>query len=373
MRLFTVLYLFAFCFGANAQYIYKKYDNADIVVIGRVVESKIQHGWTGRRRNHDEASTGAEIVVVKIEVTRQIKGDCPRTIDVATPHGGLGIRMASRELGFYQGAVGTTAIWFIRTSEDGDFLSGGRRRLGAPSEPTDDLFHLDGARYGLSLPNDGGSQIELAEADLPNRGNPFLDIAEALVVNAKLDPERRWYYFENLTDLSPFGFGSEDRSKLEQDMFKNWMDAHLHEALNPATDAELMDEYALRIRFGQFEYCDKFTDMFVRTKGIGMTANFPLTLGTNENGLRVYAVAEPRLARELALGFMYCTELSRRRDICKQLIARFDEDHLLDVGILEAVSKLMDWPDVSPYESETHRAFGDLSTQIEIARFRLNN
>lgn len=373
MRIFPLLFIVLLLpLSAAGQYIYNISKFSDIVVVGTVVRTDtLEGGWVGRRDGRDMYAK-ASMTKITVNVSRYLFGAGESQLSFICParytsdSGSAPPRIKAQ--------VGTTAVWFVRSSSDGSFYEDLPSSFWRGGESKSDrLYHLDGASFGQAVPAELMPQIVLKDPTMPNRGNMFLDIAEALVLNAKLDPERRWYYFENLTDLSPFGFGSEDRSKLEQDMFKNWMDAHLHEALNPATDAELMDEYALRIRFGQFEYCDKFTDMFVRTKGIGMTANFPLTLGTNENGLRVYAVAEPRLARELALGFMYCAELSRRRDICKQLIARFDEDHLLDVGILEAVSKLMDWPDVSPYESETHRAFGDLSTQIEIARFRLNN
>lgn len=357
--------------SVSAQYIYNKFDRSDIVLVGGVTKvEEISGGWQGER-NGSERNNQIHFFRFSISASRFLKGIGPPTLEVICPAGFAYVNGNWPRHNLV--AVGTTAAWFIRTSTNGDFLLDGSPNRDRPERPRDMLYHLDGAQYGLCMPGNGYAQVVLKDGQVTSRGNAYLDLAELLVRNAAIDLEHRSYYFELLSDLSPVGFGSEDRSKQEQDVFKNWIDAHLHEALNPATDAELMDEYALRIRFGQFEYCDKFTDMFVRTKGIGMTANFPLTLGTNENGLRVYAVAEPRLARELALGFMYCAELSRRRDICKQLIARFDEDHLLDVGILEAVSKLMDWPDVSPYESETHRAFGDLSTQIEIARFRLNN
>ncbi len=362
---------------AKAQYTYRQFDVSDLVLIGTVthVEELSHVGWIGRR-DGSEHNEQAHFFRFTIRVSRILKGACPSEFDCVCPSG-LAYISQRIPASTIPVAEGTTAVWFVMTSSDGTIpLTLPRLDLGEKYRGQQQVFHVEGAAYGLSYVYEpslcGHSQIILKDDQIPNRGNVFLDMAELFVHNAAIDPDHRYYYFEQFTDLSPVGFGREDRSKQEQDMFKAWMDAHLTEALNPKSDAEKMDEYALRIRFGQLEYCDRFTDLFVKLKGKGLTAPFPLSLGSNDNGLRIYRICDPRLARELALGFMYATDSGRKREVCKALITRFGEDHFLDVGILEAMTKLMDWPDTSPYD-ETIHAYADLTKQIEIARFRLNN
>lgn len=201
----------------------------------------------------------------------------------------------------------------------------------------------------------------------------MLYFADLFLVSALQDKQRAPYYLMLIQDVTPlqtmfFGLGNGKPDlkgkELEQAMY--WLENRFGKLYKAMTNSERLNEYAVRMAWGQKEYEDEFVSLYLSDPD-ALEVYFPKMFKI-ESVLLLAEKGDPDLARHCFLGLRFRKDL--KEQITKIAVKRLGETHRLDAGILECLAEIWDRPDLSPFVTEGNmvKIADDLSKQIEEAK-----
>jgi hypothetical protein len=353
-------------FTANAQYVRSIFDASDIVIVGQVQwVADSEQGYF-----HTVGSTSRTAVAVRevrLRVLAVIKGTATSSVSIALPKSFTWYDEPMRPgtPTVYDVRQNQKAIWFLRRAVDGDFTEDLRSLVGAYPR----MWKAPGLQLSVSeLQGPHPSAIPVSRTEVSGHECPILKLADLFAANAAVGTAEADFYLAYLADLTPeplktIGYGK-DLAGAEVAEHMAWL-INRFPVLFPEDVAwRRLSAMAVKMQWGQEELSAAFTDLYISAGPSALHGRFP-QIARNQDAIRLISVVPSNLAGALIRGLK--RDRADRSEITRRAVRRFGEDHYLDGNILEALWKLWDMPELSPFAGNGS-LLDDLSAKIALAR-----
>lgn len=291
-----------------------------------------------------------------LRVLHSIKGDiAPGTVEIAVP--GPLIEETPFGQGYFSGKIGRKSLWYLQRNVEGKFGEDGRA-----------MWQARGLQYAPI--ERSGVQFELVETEFRRSPDPIIELAELFAVNWAKRPRGYGMYVEQIRLIDPIGLAGYRGNRLRPDdpqrarLFE-WLDRRLPEILGPNRSTEdLLNEYSVRLSWGQDEYSKRFTDLYLADPR-SLKAALPAYLELVDL-IRIFMASERALCAQLAASLPKTMPTEDRVRVTRKVLDFLAVDRTYDVPFLNALSSWWSRPDLSPLERGRVKA--DLAPIVEQAR-----
>jgi|GEM_PF-1574031 len=293
---------------------------------------------------------------VTLRVLASIKGDVPLgELDIAVPD--IYVEDSGIErTGFFSRRIGMKGLWFLQRHSDGKFRDEGEPKWQAPG--------LTYAPMSLS-----DRQFELVETEFRRNSDPLIELAELFAVNWARRPRGYKMYVEQVRRIDPLTMCGYRGSPLLPDdpqrarLFE-WLDRRLPEILGERSAEDLLNEYSVRLSWGQDQYSKRFTDLYLSDPR-SLKCALPAYLDLFDL-LRIFMASERALCAQLAASLPKTMPAEDRVRVTRKVLDFLAIDRTYDVPFLNALADWWSRPDLSPLEQGKPKP--DLTPLIEQAR-----
>ncbi|HRF61179.1 MAG TPA: hypothetical protein PLH94_14850 [Fimbriimonadaceae bacterium] len=287
-----------------------------------------------------------------LRIIASIKGEATGQIDVAV-HEPLMEDLYGGN-GYFSGKIGLKSLWGLQHRPDGVFRDEDRNRWqveGFVYSP------IEYCRY----------QAELVETEFRRSGDPLVDLAELFAVNWARRPRGYGMYVEQIQLIDP-STGPRGRIRPPDDPTRirlgEWLDRRLPEILGERSAEGLVNEYALRLSWGQKEYSKRFTDLYLANPQ-SLKSGLPGYVDPSDL-MRIFLASDRILCAQLAASITKSMPVEDRVSATRKVIPYLGVNRGTDIAFLNALADWWSRPDLSPLERG--RAKDDLAPLIEQAR-----
>ncbi|HRF60989.1 MAG TPA: hypothetical protein PLH94_13880 [Fimbriimonadaceae bacterium] len=322
------------------------------VVVAETVA--VEGGLYGTDWRHPESSP-RKFARFTLRVITVIKGDAiPDEFAVAVPDAFIEDHVRGPK--YFSRKIGLKALWYLQSNREGKFKDDDGMRWQVPG-----VTHSTLSWFGY--------QTDLLETQFRRSDDPLLEIADLLAVNWARRPRGYGTYVEQVRRIDPIGLAGYRGTPLLPDnpqraRLMEWLDRRLPEILGERSAEDLLNEYSLRLSWGQDEYSKRFTDLYLsdpRSLKCALPAYLDLV-----DLLRIFMASERALCAQLAASLPKTMPAEDRVRVTRKVLDFLAIDRTYDVPFLNALADWWSRPDLSPLEHGKPKP--DLTPLIEQAR-----
>jgi hypothetical protein len=360
---FTLVFLTA---TATTQTLRPLLDRCTDVVVGEVQwVSDSEEGYNYRIDTPDVREP-VSVCEVRVRVLSKVKGDAPAIISIALPkHTTWRDELEKPLYAKFDVRVHTKAIWFLQASPNGNFTV----ELKSPDSIFTYMWKAPGLQYSVAeLQGIHPSWIPITHTDAGEYSSTILRLADIFARNASLGPTDADTYLSLLADMTPvpvltIGYGK-DLTGTELAEHMVWLNKRFPLLFSQDAPWKRLSAMAVRMQWGQEELSESFTNLYISAGSAALHCRFP-QIPRSQDAIRLIPYVPTDLAGSIIRGLK--RDRADRIEITRRAVRRFGEDHYLDGNILEALWKLWDMPELSPFAG-TGSLLDDLSAKIALAR-----